>query len=137
MASRCGCGRASTGVHRPLFILLASFPDLATLLCRNQTMKLHFLVFSFVLCRLGATAFVCRPAKTTLLAAEVPAISSRDFSAFTISGASSRMRHRHARRTVTALSAENKVAALVSGEELEKMLGELDQPLVVDAYATW
>jgi hypothetical protein len=29
------------------------------------------------------------------------------------------------------------MAKLISGEELEKMLGELDQPLVVDAYATW
>jgi hypothetical protein len=37
----------------------------------------------------------------------------------------------------TSLFAENKMAQLVSGEELEKMLGELDQPLVVDAYATW
>jgi hypothetical protein len=32
---------------------------------------------------------------------------------------------------------ETKAAPLVSGEELEKMLTEWDQPLVVDAYATW
>ena len=33
--------------------------------------------------------------------------------------------------------AEAKEAKLVSGEELEMMLTEWDQPLVVDAYATW
>ena len=30
-----------------------------------------------------------------------------------------------------------KAAPLVTGEELEMMLQEWDQPLVVDAYATW
>ena len=30
-----------------------------------------------------------------------------------------------------------KAAPNVSGEDLEKMLTEWDQPLVVDAYATW
>jgi hypothetical protein len=33
--------------------------------------------------------------------------------------------------------AEGAEAKLVSGEELEVMLTEWDQPLVVDAYATW
>jgi hypothetical protein len=33
--------------------------------------------------------------------------------------------------------AEEKAAPLVSGEQLEIMLTEWDQPLVVDAYATW
>ena len=33
--------------------------------------------------------------------------------------------------------AEEKEAPLVSGESLEMMLQEWDQPLVVDAYATW
>jgi hypothetical protein len=32
---------------------------------------------------------------------------------------------------------EVKSAPLVSGEDLEMMLTEWDQPLVVDAYATW
>jgi hypothetical protein len=32
---------------------------------------------------------------------------------------------------------ETKAAPLVSGEELEIMLTEWDQPLVVDAYATY
>lgn len=32
---------------------------------------------------------------------------------------------------------ETKAAPLVSGEDLEMMLTEWDQPLVVDAYATW
>ena len=32
---------------------------------------------------------------------------------------------------------EDVAAPLVSGEELEVMLTEFDQPLVVDAYATW
>jgi hypothetical protein len=32
---------------------------------------------------------------------------------------------------------EVKAAPMVSGEELEMMLTEWDQPLVVDAYATW
>ena len=36
-----------------------------------------------------------------------------------------------------AEGSEAKEAKLVSGEELEMMLTEWDQPLVVDAYATW
>ena len=32
---------------------------------------------------------------------------------------------------------ENKAAPLVSGEDLELMLTEWDQPHVIDAYATW
>ena len=32
---------------------------------------------------------------------------------------------------------EQKAAPLVSGEELELMLTDWEQPLVVDAYATW
>jgi len=32
---------------------------------------------------------------------------------------------------------EEKAAPLVSGEELERMLTEWDEPLVIDAYATW
>ena len=32
---------------------------------------------------------------------------------------------------------KGKLAKMVSGEELETMLQEWDQPLVVDAYATW
>ena len=34
-------------------------------------------------------------------------------------------------------STEEKAAPIVTGEELEKMLTEWDEPLVVDAYATW
>jgi hypothetical protein len=33
--------------------------------------------------------------------------------------------------------ADDKKAVQVTGEELESMLQEWDQPLVVDAYATW
>ena len=33
--------------------------------------------------------------------------------------------------------AEEKMAKQVSGEELELMLTEWEQPLVIDAYATW
>lgn len=41
-------------------------------------------------------------------------------------------------RTATHLYAtEEKMVKLVSGEELEIMLQDLEQPLVVDAYATW
>ena len=32
---------------------------------------------------------------------------------------------------------KDKAGLLVSGEELELMLQELDKPLVIDAYATW
>lgn len=32
---------------------------------------------------------------------------------------------------------KNKAAKMVKGEELETMLQEWEQPLVVDAYATW
>jgi len=41
-------------------------------------------------------------------------------------------------RFSTLLSAsEEKAAPLVTGEELELMLTEWDEPLVIDAYATW
>ena len=40
--------------------------------------------------------------------------------------------------TSTQLFAEEgKSAPLVSGEELEMLLTEMEQPLVIDAYATW
>jgi hypothetical protein len=32
---------------------------------------------------------------------------------------------------------EEKAAPMVTGEELEKMLTEWEEPLVIDAYATW
>ena len=35
------------------------------------------------------------------------------------------------------MAEEDKAAPLVSGEELEMILTEWDEPLVVDAYATW
>ena len=41
------------------------------------------------------------------------------------------------RRRIAQLSMAEKAAPNVSGEDLEKMLTEWDQPLVVDAYATW
>ena len=42
------------------------------------------------------------------------------------------------RRVMTLRMAEDtKAAPMVTGEELETMLQEWDQPLVVDAYATW
>eukprot|EP00568_Trieres_chinensis_P013599 CAMPEP_0183306362 /NCGR_PEP_ID=MMETSP0160_2-20130417/10802_1 /TAXON_ID=2839 ORGANISM="Odontella Sinensis, Strain Grunow 1884" /NCGR_SAMPLE_ID=MMETSP0160_2 /ASSEMBLY_ACC=CAM_ASM_000250 /LENGTH=177 /DNA_ID=CAMNT_0025469717 /DNA_START=53 /DNA_END=586 /DNA_ORIENTATION=+ len=45
---------------------------------------------------------------------------------------------RSARRGMTVQRAtEEKAAPMVTGEELEIMLTEWDQPLVVDAYATW
>ena len=40
-------------------------------------------------------------------------------------------------RFAMAETSEDAAAPLVSGEELEVMLTEFDQPLVVDAYATW
>ena len=41
-------------------------------------------------------------------------------------------------RTATSLMAtEEKAGPMVSGEELEIMLTEWDEPLIVDAYATW
>ena len=39
--------------------------------------------------------------------------------------------------TVVHASTEEKVAQDVTGEQLELMLTEWDQPLIVDAYATW
>lgn len=36
-----------------------------------------------------------------------------------------------------AEEAEAKAAPLVSGEDLEMMLADFEQPLVIDAYATW
>ena len=41
-------------------------------------------------------------------------------------------------RTATSLMAtEEKAGPMVSGEELEIMLTEWDEPLIIDAYATW
>jgi len=42
-------------------------------------------------------------------------------------------------KPTSALFAEegNKAGPLVSGEELEMILTELEKPLVIDAYATW
>ncbi len=40
-------------------------------------------------------------------------------------------------RLDTSLNAEGKFARDVTGAELEVMLTEWDQPLVLDAYATW
>ena len=42
-----------------------------------------------------------------------------------------------ARKIDTSLNAEDKLAKDVTGAELEVMLTEWDQPLVLDAYATW
>lgn len=39
--------------------------------------------------------------------------------------------------TTRLFSTEEKAAPLVSGEKLETMLTEWDEPLVIDAYATW
>lgn len=40
--------------------------------------------------------------------------------------------------TATRLFAEDeKAATMVTGAELEKMLTEWEEPLVIDAYATW
>ena len=36
-----------------------------------------------------------------------------------------------------ATTGEEKAAPLISGADLEVMLADLDQPLVIDAYATW
>lgn len=32
---------------------------------------------------------------------------------------------------------EEKAVSMVTGEELELLLADMDQPLVLDAYATW
>lgn len=39
--------------------------------------------------------------------------------------------------SVVMRASEEKAAPLVTGEELELMLTEWDEPLVIDAYATW
>ena len=49
-------------------------------------------------------------------------------------------KHYFSRRGVSGLKMVDdtaKAAPMVTGEELETMLQEWDQPLVVDAYATW
>jgi hypothetical protein len=40
-------------------------------------------------------------------------------------------------RATRLFAAEEKAAPMVTGEELEKMLTEWEEPLVIDAYATW
>ena len=41
------------------------------------------------------------------------------------------------RMAAAAADGEEKLAKQVTGEELELMLTEWEQPLVIDAYATW
>lgn len=41
------------------------------------------------------------------------------------------------RRAMQLHAEEVKAAPLISGEELEVMLQDLEIPLIVDAYATW
>ena len=42
------------------------------------------------------------------------------------------------KRSVSLYAAdENKAVSMVSGEDLELLLQNMEQPLVVDAYATW
>lgn len=43
----------------------------------------------------------------------------------------------HRRDMALNMAEDTKAAPMVTGEELETMLQEWDQPLVVDAYATW
>lgn len=45
--------------------------------------------------------------------------------------------HRQSLNLFMAEEAEAKAAPLVSGEDLEMMLTDFEQPLVIDAYATW
>jgi hypothetical protein len=42
-----------------------------------------------------------------------------------------------ASRATRLFATEEKAAPMVTGEELELMLTEWDEPLVIDAYATW
>jgi hypothetical protein len=46
---------------------------------------------------------------------------------------------RSVQRSVSLYAAEGeeKAVAMVSGEDLELLLQNMEQPLVVDAYATW
>ena len=76
-----------------------------------KTTVLNILRFTAALCLSLAEAWVVLPTTTT---------------ARTLSSTKLRM----------AEGAE-KFAKQVSGEELERMLTEWDQPLVIDAYATW
>jgi hypothetical protein len=39
--------------------------------------------------------------------------------------------------TTRLFAGEDKAAPMVTGEELEIMLTEWEEPLVIDAYATW
>ena len=54
--------------------------------------------------------------------------------AFAPQGSSSSVRPVSSR---LGMAEKDAAAPLVSGEELEVMLTDFDQPLVVDAYATW
>ena len=49
----------------------------------------------------------------------------------------SKHKNRYTQLNIVHDTTKNKAAKMVSGEELETMLQEWDQPLVVDAYATW
>jgi hypothetical protein len=40
-------------------------------------------------------------------------------------------------RSTSLFATEEKAAPMVTGEELEVMLTEWEEPLVIDAYATW
>ena len=68
--------------------------------------------------------------KSQILLGLATALSAHAFSPVTL----------HVPRLPTHLYAaddEEKAAPLISGADLEMMLQDLEQPLVVDAYATW
>jgi thiol-disulfide isomerase/thioredoxin len=64
-------------------------------------------------------------------------LATSTVSAFTSPFVKSPRQVAFARKVDTSLNAEDKLAKDVTGAELEVMLTEWDQPLVLDAYATW
>jgi hypothetical protein len=57
--------------------------------------------------------------------------------AFVVVNKPTQQQTRHTKTTSSLRAGTDLAGPLVSGEQLEMMLAELEQPLVVDAYATW
>ena len=75
--------------------------------------------------------------RSSLLVLSAAASSVSGFMTHHQSVTISKNKNRYTQLNMADDTTKNKAAKMVSGEELETMLEEWDQPLVVDAYATW
>ena len=98
-------------------------------------LSMALLLLELLLCCSSTEAFAFVSSSSSRRAATTS--SSPSARAAASSSSSSSSQQQRTSSSSSALSATEKMAPIVSGEDLEKMLQEWDTPLVVDAYATW